>query len=185
MFLHDIIQLKNEIKALKKQQNETETRSKQSLIKANYNEQYSRKNNIKIMNIREKQKETEEDLITEVCGIMQDKGVPLDPQKIMAIHRIPGKPDAPKPVLVKLTNNNEKSKIMRKRSDFKNAGNRLVDDVTKLNALLIQRLLEHSSIAQAWYFNGRVFGKTTDDKRVMFDLFDDVDSVLQAQGSRS
>ena len=73
---------------------------------------------------------------------------------------------------------------MKKRSDFKNSGNRFVDDVTKLNALLIQRLLEHSSISQAWYFNGRVFGKTTDGKRVVFDLFDDVDSVLQTHGSR-
>ena len=53
---HDIVQLKIEIKALKKQQNGTEPISKQSLIKANYNEQYSRKNNIKIMDIREKQK---------------------------------------------------------------------------------------------------------------------------------
>ena len=60
---HYIVQLKIKIKKLKKQQSETEPISKQSLINAYHNEQYSRKNNIKIMDIREKQKETEEYLI--------------------------------------------------------------------------------------------------------------------------
>ena len=43
---------------------------------------------------------------------------------------------------------------MKKRSEFKRSGYRLVDDVTKLNSDLIKTLKEHRNIDQAWYFNG-------------------------------
>ena len=177
---HDILQLKNELKSLKTQNEETEKRSKLSLSKANYNEQYSRKNNLKILNIKENQSETEEGLKSVVCTMLQGKGVDLDSSKILAIHRIPGKQGHPRPVLMKVMNNNEKTKIMKKRSELKTAGNRLVDDVTHLNTELISRLLKHKDIGQAWYFNGSVFAKTVSGTRHKFDIFDDIDTVLRS-----
>ena len=69
---------------------------------------------------------------------------------------------------------------MKLRKEFKANGTRLVDDVTKLNAQLITRLLEHPEITQAWYFNGSVYGKSVAEKRFKFDLFDDIDSVLRS-----
>ena len=138
--------LKKDIKQLKTQIKSTceaaEQRSKDALAKANYNEQYSRKNNFKIMNVKESAGENIETLTTQVCDMLHYKGVTLDKANIVAIHRIPGKKTHERPILVKLTNNHEKSKIMRKRKEFKSDGNRLVDDVTKLNAELIQRLSE-------------------------------------------
>ena len=176
----DVVNLKVELKTLKKQSEESDIRSKSALAKANYNEQYSRKNNVKIMNIQEKQDETIEGLTKDICDMMNQKGVDLKPEKIIAIHRIPGKQGLPRPVLLKLRNNNDKTMIMMKRKEFKNS-NRLVDDVTKLNTELIQRLTEHSSIMQAWYFNGSVFGKTTSNRRLKFDLFDNIESVLRSK----
>ena len=61
---------------------------------------------------------------------------------------------------------------------MKKAGHRIVDDVTKMNAKLISELLDHKSIDSAWYFNGSVFGRTTDGKRVKFDLYDDIDLAV-------
>ena len=88
-----------------------------------------------------------------------------------AMHRIPGKSGAEKPVLLKLFNNNSKTKLMKTRSTMKTAGHRLVDDVTKMNAKLTSELrLDHESIDSAWYFSGSVFGRTTVGKRLKFDL---------------
>ena len=146
---------------------------------ANYNEQYSRKNNIKILNIKEEEDETETSLMTDVRKLFNENcAVDLNPREIQAIHRIPGKPGAEKPVLLKLFNNNSKTKLMKTRSTMKTAGHRLVDDVTKMNAKLISELLDHESVDSAWYFNGSVFGRTTGGKRLKFDLYDDVDAAV-------
>ena len=99
------------------------------------------------------------------------KGVTLEKSKIVALHSIPGKTSHERPVLVKLLNNTEKAKLMRKRKEFKADGHRLLDDVTRLNAALIQRLCEHHDIDQGWYFNGSIYAKTTkSDKKYKFDL---------------
>ena len=130
-------------------------------------EQYSRKNNIKIMGVTERSDETVEMQTDNVCNILYQKaGVEIEQRDIVAIHRIPGKARMPKPVLIKVKNSHEKSKIIKKRKEMRNAGFRLVDDVTKLNTELINRLSSHEGIESAWYFNGSVYGKTTEGKRL-------------------
>lgn len=150
-----------------------------SAQKSNFNEQYSRKNNVKILNIPESTYETERTLTEVITTELLAKGnIDIDPQDIVAIHRIPGKPEAPKPVLLKLKNNSVKTRIMQQRKAMKDAGHRLVDDVTKLNTGLIGRLMRHSRIESAWYFNGAVYGKTTGGQRHKFDVYCDINSVI-------
>lgn len=159
--------------------------SKASMKKANYNEQYSRKNNIKIMGLVEKPSETNETLKRDVCSFLEVKAnVSLRSEQIIAIHRIPGKIDQPKPVLVKMRNNNDKSVVMRQRTKIKEAGYRLVDDVTKANSGLIARLMQHRQMESAWYFNGSIYGRTKAGKRHRFDMYDNIDSVISVQGSQ-
>ncbi|MES9881224.1 MAG: hypothetical protein ABW185_10125 [Sedimenticola sp.] len=174
----DVTTLKNQLASETKRLTVCETRSMTALSKSNYNEQYSRKTNIKIMDIQEKPNETEGDLVKSVSELCQKQGVTLQQSKIVAIHRIPSKPNQTRPVLIKLANGNEKTKIMKQRSIFKTSGNRLVDDVTKLNSELISRLLAHNRIEQAWYYNGAVYGKSIAGKRHRFDLFDRIDDIL-------
>ena len=159
---------------------EIDSRSKSALCKSNYNEQYSRKNNVKVMDVTEKPNETEHDLIETVSTLFKKKDVTIEPSKIMAIHRIPGKDGHSKPILVKFLNNNEKTKVMVHRTAFKTMGNRLVDDVTRLNAQLMERLGHHESIQQAWYFNGTVYGRGNDNRRHKFDLYDNIRDVIAA-----
>ena len=66
------------------------------------------------------------------------------------------------------------------RTAFNQMGNRLVDDVTRLNAQLIERLTKHERIQQAWFFNGSVYGRSTDNFRYKFDVFDNVRNVITA-----
>ena len=127
--------------------------------KSNYNEQYSRKNNIKIMGVPKEHEETVEMLADNTLNFLYRKaGVAVDPRNEVAIHHIPKKAGMPKPVLMKMSNNNKKTKIMKKRKEMKAAGFRLVHDVTKMNMELINRLSLHQNIDSAWYFNGSVYG---------------------------
>ena len=172
MLVYENVQLKEEVENLKKTADE-------ALQRSNYNEQYSRKNNVKIMGITESPDETEESLTDKVLHILSTKAkVNVNPYKIMALHRIPGKAGMTKPVLLKLMNNSEKTKIMRKRKEMKGAGYKLVDDVTRSNSKLINKLLLHEKIDSAWYFNGSVFGKTKAGKRHKFDICSDIDEVI-------
>ena len=154
--------------------------SKRAEQKANYNEQYSRKNNIKFMDVPAVPSETESTLTTKICKLVKEKDITLDPFKILAIHRIPGKEGHAQPILVKLQNNSEKSKIMVKRSLFKASDTRLVYDVTRANGQLISRLFKHEAMESARYYNGSVYGKTKEGDRHKFDIHDVVSNIIAA-----
>lgn len=173
------VKLREEVDDIKKTLGDSDIIARAAAQRANMNEQYSRKNNVKIMGVEEEGDETEERLIKKLNHILEAKTrIKLDEGKIIAIHRIPGKSGMPKPILVKLMNNNEKTKIMRKRREMKQAGYRLVDDVTKQNTMLINRLSLHKDIDSAWYFNGNVFAKSTAGKRFRFDIYSVIEDVI-------
>ena len=158
---------------------EAEKRSKDALQRANYNEQYSRKNNVKINGIQQRTNETTETLTEDVCALLQTKAsITLTPTQIVAIHRIPGRAGQPQPVLIKLRNNNDKTLLMKNRRRMKEAGYKLVDDVTRLNTGLINRLLLNEAIESAWYFNGAVYGKSHAGRRYKFDIYDSIPDVM-------
>ncbi|KAH3861650.1 hypothetical protein DPMN_024584 [Dreissena polymorpha] len=160
--------------------------SREALKLANCNEQYSRNNNVKIMNIEETSHESEASLIQTVSNIMKTAAdVNLKPEDIVAIHRLPSKKGTIRPIIIKLRNNNAKSAIMKKRTPMKTKGYRLVDDVTKRNQGLISRLLLHPEIKNAWFFNGAVFGQTISEERVKFDIFDNINDTIRDFRSRS
>ena len=116
---------------IQKQVANNEIISKEALQMANYNQQYSRKFNIKIMNYPEKKDEKIRDIF--VKDIVKDKlNVKVDPPEIQAIYRIRGKIGEARPVIVKLVNSEVKYRIMRGKKNLRKKENaRLVDDVTK------------------------------------------------------
>ena len=182
LLTYETVQLKEEVDKLKKELNKSKNLAETAAQKANTNEQYSRKNNVKIMGVVEDEDENEERLTRKVQNILEGKaGLKLEDSKIMTLHRIPGKIGMPKPVLLKLKNNNDKTRIMRKRKEMKLSGYRLVDDVTKENTKFIRRLMEHKDIDSAWYFNGSVFAKGKTGKRYKFDIHSVIDDVLEGK----
>ena len=153
-------------------------RSKDALRRANQNEQYSRKNNIKLNNVPEEKDEDQETLATKVSNILGKHGVTLDQHEIVAMHRIPAKSATIKPVLIKLLNNNVKTRVMKKRRNLKDDGHRVSDDVTQLNTGLISRLQQHEEVSSAWFFNGSVYAETERSERIKFDIFDSISEVI-------
>lgn len=178
------ITLRERLEEVEQKLKKNEILAQKAMQKGNDNEQYSRKNNIKIMGVPELADETVEMLADHVCDTLHTKaGIAVDPRNIDAIHRIPGKAGFPKPVLMKMRNNYEKTKIMKKRKAMKEAGFRLVEDVTKLNTSLINRLVTHENIDSAWFFNGSVYGKTTEGRRHKFGIYSDIGRVIRSNGA--
>ena len=168
------------IKELETHVSDNEMIAKEALKMSNYNEQYSRKFNIKVMNYPEK---PEENLRNEfITKIVKDKlNVTVVPSEIQAIHRIPGKDDGPRPILVKVANSEVKYRIMKEKKNLPKEPEgclKLVDDVTRHNMGLISRLWKHDKVEGAWYYNCSVYAKTKAGKRMKFDIFDDLSKKL-------
>jgi DNA repair exonuclease SbcCD ATPase subunit len=156
---------------------ETENMSKSALAKANQNEQYSRKFNVKIYGIPESHGE---DPLESVNEALKDIGAEIQGNDVTAIHRIPGKQDEHRPIIIKFHKPAAKAQIMKKRSDIKklHKGWKISDDVTKANATLISSLNKDERISSAWYFNGSVYGQCG-NRRIKFDIFDDIERKLK------
>lgn len=116
-----------------------------------------------------------ENLLQVLNDALQEVGINLEEKNIVAMHRIPGQKDKPKPILVKMRNSEEKTSIMRKRAEIRDGikGWKVMDVVTKHNILLIKRLVQSELITSTWYFNGYVYGQSG-TKRIKFDIFDDI-----------
>lgn len=169
-----------ELRESKQVLHKTEIVSREAMKLSNQNEQYSRKYNFKIVGVTENDEENTWKLVKKF--LKEKANVELDDQEIIAAHRIPGRKDQPRPIIVKVLNTNIKARVMKKRSDVKKLGHgmKLVDDVTRPNTELITALLKHPEITSAWYFNGSVYGKLSNERRVKFDIFDDIDAKVQS-----
>ena len=55
---------------------------------------------------------------------------------------------------------------------------RLVEDVTKDNMGLITRLRNCKEFESAWYVTCSVYGKAFDEKRITFDISDDINNKI-------
>ncbi|CAC5420932.1 unnamed protein product [Mytilus coruscus] len=134
---------------------DTMNKSYAALSMANYNEQYSRKFNIKM----------------------------LEKRDIVAIHKLRSyKPGVP-PVIVKVVNSEVKTAIMRKKKQLKNHV-KLYDDITIKNRDLLKRLRRHKDIDVAYYYNGSVYGKTKDGLQITFDIFDDISYRIEYERTK-
>lgn len=156
----------------------SDRRSKLASAVSNQTEQYSRKLNIKVLGLEEKENECLRERIPNL--VKEVTKINLDNWDIVAVHRIPGRQGQPRPVIVKFWSLDCKLPIIKKRKDFKQKkGIRLVEDVTKMNTELINKLSRHQEIDSAWYFNGSVYGKTKSGKRIKFDICDEIDEKIR------
>ena len=168
------------ISDLKEKVDDNDRRCKQALEMGNYNEQYSRKFNIKVMNHPPTKDENLREIF--VNDIVKDKlKVDIEPTDIQAIHRIPGKQGEHQPIIVKMVNTEVKTKVMKVKKSLPKDGVKLVDDVTKLNMGLINRLKQTERFESVYYFNCSVIGKLTSGTKIKFNLFDDVEQKLRGK----
>ncbi|KAK6183889.1 hypothetical protein SNE40_006464 [Patella caerulea] len=151
-------------------------RTDEAIRVANYNEQYSRKNNIRVLGLQ-----NDSDLDNKQAFIQSTQkyvDISIKSEEIQAIHPLPTR-DRNKPVrtLVKLSNTDIKRKIMMKKTQLSEKGITCHDDITKKNLTLINRAKDTDLCEKAWYFNGQIYAKAV--KQVK-DLYDDIQYKLSA-----
>ncbi|CAG2253791.1 unnamed protein product [Mytilus edulis] len=161
--------------SIKKELSETTEIAKVTNISSNYNEQYSRKNNIKVFNFPWKeQQDLRQDFIQMVKS---DLNITLHDRDIVAIHRLPAQRE-PRPLIVRCFNTDVKRSIMRKRKELRNKV-KFVDDVTTRNMALIKRLEDSGRFDQVWYFNCGIYGRTDNGLQMKYGLYDDINRRLR------
>ncbi|CAG2240238.1 unnamed protein product [Mytilus edulis] len=105
------------IETLEEQVSDNNKRAIEAIKLGNYNEQYSIKRNIRILNFPESSNEV---LIDEFVNMAKtDLKVDIKPDDVQEIYRIQGKEGHTKPVTVKVRNTDLKIKIMRQRGGLK------------------------------------------------------------------
>ena len=150
--------------------------TKDATIQSNYNEQYSRKNNIKVFNMKKRDKQNlREDFIDLV---KKDLNVDLELRDVVAIHRLPSDRPGEKPIIVRLFNSDAKRNVMRAKKNLKN-NVRFVDDITKQNHELMKRMRDSNRFDSVWFYNCGIYGRTPDDKQFKFGLYDDIDIKIR------
>ncbi|CAC5380451.1 unnamed protein product [Mytilus coruscus] len=88
------------IERLEEQVNDNNNRAIEAIKLGNYNEQYSRKHNIRMLNYPERPNEVLRDEFVNM--VKKELKVDIKPDDVQAIHRIPGKEGHIKPVIVKV-----------------------------------------------------------------------------------
>ncbi|XP_061164570.1 uncharacterized protein LOC133173609 [Saccostrea echinata] len=175
------------VSKLKKQISKLETKLKTvnelantAVSMANFNQQYSQKNNIKILNWPERQGQK----LKEFCTIVaQRTGITLDVREILAIHRIPSSDKQhPRPVIVKFNTAEARKSVITKRETLKDDFI-MLDHITSMNAQLLRTLKAENKqhlVDSAWYFNGHIFVLDRSGHRHRIDVMDNIDQILRA-----
>lgn len=148
-------------------------------MSSNYNEQYSRKNNIKVFHFPRKENQNLRKDFIEL--VKNELNVTLTERDVVAIHRLPS-PQEPRPLIVKCFNTDVKRSLMRVRKELSGKV-KFVDDVTTRNMRLITRLEDTGNFDQVWYFNCNVYARTMEGLQLKFNLYDDINQRLrEAEG---
>ncbi|CAC5398663.1 unnamed protein product [Mytilus coruscus] len=151
------------LSATKKELHQNERLTRDAITSINYNEQYSRKNNKRVLNFPWKERQ----------DLRADLNVELQERDVVAIHRIPSDKLGPKPLIVRLFSSDVKRRVMREKKNLQD-NIRFYDGISKRNIELMKRLNETEWFNDLWHFNCGVYGRTSDGLQLKFNIFDDI-----------
>lgn len=135
-------------------------------------EQYSRRNNIRILGVKSTPDEDTDEIVRNVA---QQIGVTLTAYDIDRSHRL-RRPNnnphdvqgsyagaarnansSPPPIIVKFTSYKPKLQMMKNRRKLKGSGTVIVEDLTKKNSNLLFQTSKKTNVKASWTIDGRVF----------------------------
>jgi gas vesicle protein len=153
---------------------------------ANKNEQYSRRNSLKISGLK-----CEDNANTRLsaCKLLREKlGIQIKEGDIDAAHPLPrsrqgdDSDERPPTIQVKFSRRDKRDDAIRRRKQLKGSGVAILEDLTKMNVKLMNRLKENDLIKHNWSMNGKIYGLTTTGKKIQFDLFDNIETKIANVG---
>ena len=158
--------------------------ARDALVLANDNEQYSRRNNIRIRGLQIPEKSDVKEFVTSwISSSLHLEDVTST--DITVAHRLrsrkrndqQAKPGS-ESVIVRFQNREVRDRIIQTRKILKNTQCSISDDLTGMNVQLINRLKNDDHIIDAWSWHGKIFAKRTDNKIVSVRPFQTVDELF-------
>lgn len=162
-------QLKTQLGQCKKREEEMQRRidetaftAKLAAERSNRNEQYSRRNNIKILFVGETSNtfESAEESEKKALTVFHDKlGLRnINADHIEAAHRVGVKQAGRiRPLLVRFLSRKTKFDVIKNRRKLKNSGIVIVEDLTKSIYTLFRNASDHPGTLRAWTSDGKIF----------------------------
>ena len=133
------------------------------------NEQYGRREDIRIFGVEE---QTGEDVYQQVLDVVKGTGVEICKSDISVCHRLPARGQSGKPNIVKFIRRETKLALMKKKSGLRHQSGRPIyinDDITQLRARLLKSLKEKTDVKAAnAMINEKVIVYQTKNDKVVF-----------------
>ena len=164
-----------------------ENNIKKALIHCNNNEQYSRRESVRIYGLPlpsvdisgRKPVDNCQDLMIRIAK--ESLGIDLSPNDVVAAHRVGKVKNNLQPVIVKFQSRKVRDKVIMKRKLLKGSAVSIHEDLTKLNVSLLNRLDSSPGISKSWSWMGKIWAiaKGSNAKKVRVELYEDSGSIVQ------
>lgn len=119
-------------------------------------EQYSRRNNLRIFGVQEKETENTQEIVVKL--IEEKLKYKINPEEIESCHRVSTKStNKSRPILLKLTTNKTKNDIYYKKKALKGTKITIREDLTSHRKELVKTAVEHFGSKTVWSQNGKIF----------------------------
>ena len=166
--------------------------ARDAMILANDAEQYNRRNNIRIRGLSVQQNEDCRQKVIEF--VRTALHVELCENDIEAAHVLPSHRKASErdsgaqaasnrgqalpTVIVRFRNRDTRDTVVRNRSKLKSTNRSIVEDLTSLNARVMNRLRNHELIQKVWSWNGHITAMTVLGKKIHVKPFQTVEDCI-------
>jgi hypothetical protein len=126
------------------------------------NEHYTRRNNIKIYDLAEN---IGESCVDTVQTLVRDKmKIEITPEQIAVTHRIFGRPNKPRPIIVRFEQHDVKFAVLKQRRQLNDTGVSIHEDLVKAVSDKLLAIKEKEECVDAWAWNGKILIKNHKDK---------------------
>ena len=166
------------IEVLKEKNTTLEKELRENKNDVNDLEQYGRRWNLRIFGIEEKG--NEENCKQHIVDLCKTKlNITISENDIDAAHRVGARHDnRPRGIIVRFYRRTIRNTIIRARSALKGSRITVREDLTRLNAALLNRASNHPRVDRTWTWNGKVNALGKNGHRVVLTPSCDIDSVL-------
>ena len=132
-------------------------------------EMYSRKNNLKFLNIKDPHSASNENCEEKILDLCAYHNVELDARNIETAHRLGRSTKIDRPIMVKFSNFKSKQKILRARKTFQTQNIKVAEDFP--TAIQQRRRIFSPILQEIFRSGGKYRGKLVQDKLLLNDRF--------------
>ena len=143
--------------------------ARSSLLIANDNEQYIRRNNLRIQGLKLNHNE---DCRQAVANFVNSKlGLTIQAQDIEAAHPLPSSAAAKTgivpTVIVRFKHREHRDCVIRQRRKLKRTNHTIVEDLTALNVRTLNRVRNAEGVKTFWTWNGKIYALMHDGRKLL------------------